>query len=547
MSQYFIGGGGGGGTGDVVGPASSTDNAIVRFDGTTGKLIQNGVSIETDAGEILAGNGSYTNPAFSFISDSTVGFYGGVDFLGIAASNIPIGQFTGTQNFGLPTFDFIGASALLGSVSINASTPITTNYNLQPSDCFLGVTDTSVPLTITLNHTNTAYYIGRMIYIKDETGGAATNNITIDGGGFLIDGQATKVINTDYGSLFLIGQADGNFATIADNALPAPAQPLQNLGFTWDGNVPATFTVTSANGTALSAGNKGWVSMPSNVANLYIGEVKNYDITADQSFTDTVAGDISGMLFGATTGVNWDEFCPFYMYAVSKSDDSDIAFMISRIPGKTISPAAGSIGKAGAIVNNGEGDFFSLKNVTVAKYAGTSCQCIGAFTMKMDGATDSWYVSESGLGYDFGVGVFGENTVYNYPMGQNTATSGSHFYSAGTLPVFTDQVATYSITKDGYLTYSIRYSIQTSDGAGGNPVFYTVPLKNGIDYFSCIGMYRATSTTATVLLSAFQDAGNIQGQLFASGYTDPLYAYDLAPGDATGVLVMTIQYKLFSV
>jgi len=39
-----------GGTGDVVGPASSTDNAIVRFDSTTGKLIQNsGVTIsDTD-------------------------------------------------------------------------------------------------------------------------------------------------------------------------------------------------------------------------------------------------------------------------------------------------------------------------------------------------------------------------------------------------------------------------------------------------------------------------------------------------------------------
>lgn len=34
-------GGGGGGTGDVVGPASSTDNAIARFDGTDGKSIQN--------------------------------------------------------------------------------------------------------------------------------------------------------------------------------------------------------------------------------------------------------------------------------------------------------------------------------------------------------------------------------------------------------------------------------------------------------------------------------------------------------------------------
>lgn len=39
-------GGAGGGSGDVVGPASSTDNAITRYDGTTGKLLQNsGVTI----------------------------------------------------------------------------------------------------------------------------------------------------------------------------------------------------------------------------------------------------------------------------------------------------------------------------------------------------------------------------------------------------------------------------------------------------------------------------------------------------------------------
>ena len=38
---------GGGGIGDVVGPASSTDNAVARFDTTTGKLIQNsGVTID---------------------------------------------------------------------------------------------------------------------------------------------------------------------------------------------------------------------------------------------------------------------------------------------------------------------------------------------------------------------------------------------------------------------------------------------------------------------------------------------------------------------
>ena len=46
----------GGGTGDVVGPASATDNAIARFDTTTGKLIQNsGITIADGASGTLAG------------------------------------------------------------------------------------------------------------------------------------------------------------------------------------------------------------------------------------------------------------------------------------------------------------------------------------------------------------------------------------------------------------------------------------------------------------------------------------------------------------
>lgn len=50
VQESVSSGGGGGGTGDVVGPASSTDNAIVRFDGTTGKLIQGSSVILDDNG-----------------------------------------------------------------------------------------------------------------------------------------------------------------------------------------------------------------------------------------------------------------------------------------------------------------------------------------------------------------------------------------------------------------------------------------------------------------------------------------------------------------
>jgi len=45
-------GGAGGGGGDVVGPTSATDNAISRFDGTTGKLVQNSVVTIGDTGNV---------------------------------------------------------------------------------------------------------------------------------------------------------------------------------------------------------------------------------------------------------------------------------------------------------------------------------------------------------------------------------------------------------------------------------------------------------------------------------------------------------------
>lgn len=52
-NHIVLGGGGGGGGGDVVGATSSTDNAIARFDGTTGKLVQN-------SNVVIADNGSTT-------------------------------------------------------------------------------------------------------------------------------------------------------------------------------------------------------------------------------------------------------------------------------------------------------------------------------------------------------------------------------------------------------------------------------------------------------------------------------------------------------
>lgn len=58
-------GGGGGGAGDVVGPASSTDNAIARYDGTTGKLLQDSSVLVPDglSGTVVIGSTGATDLA----------------------------------------------------------------------------------------------------------------------------------------------------------------------------------------------------------------------------------------------------------------------------------------------------------------------------------------------------------------------------------------------------------------------------------------------------------------------------------------------------
>lgn len=91
---------------DVVGPASATDNAVTRFDGTTGKLIQNSSVLITDAGAINGADGTSALPAFSFSADTNTGFYrssadvmyavtGGVQRLYMGASGIIANNVSG--------------------------------------------------------------------------------------------------------------------------------------------------------------------------------------------------------------------------------------------------------------------------------------------------------------------------------------------------------------------------------------------------------------------------------------------------------------------
>lgn len=100
--------------GDVVGPSSATDNAIARFDTTTGKLIQNSVVTVSDTGDIA---GATTITDLDYLDfDTTYNTTLGAGQLGWNGNDtLGLGMIGGNvvQHIGEDTFYYVKASATI--------------------------------------------------------------------------------------------------------------------------------------------------------------------------------------------------------------------------------------------------------------------------------------------------------------------------------------------------------------------------------------------------------------------------------------------------
>jgi hypothetical protein len=76
-------------------------------------------------------------------------------------------------------------------------TNVTTTYTILVTDDYLSITTLSAPFTITLPASPVT---GDEYVIKDSTGNAATNNVTVSGNGNNIDGSATFLFSQPYAS-----------------------------------------------------------------------------------------------------------------------------------------------------------------------------------------------------------------------------------------------------------------------------------------------------------------------------------------------------------
>jgi hypothetical protein len=97
--------GGGSGVGDVVGPGSATDNAIARFDSTTGKLIQNSAVTVDDSGNVSTA-GRFTAAGATFSGTAgLIDWTMGTNAIDAAPTNYVLNPNLGTVQLLQPTND----------------------------------------------------------------------------------------------------------------------------------------------------------------------------------------------------------------------------------------------------------------------------------------------------------------------------------------------------------------------------------------------------------------------------------------------------------
>lgn len=236
---------GGGGSGDVVGPASATDNAVVRYDATTGKLVQNSGVIIDDSnnvkipGAIQDTNG---NTVLSFGAGSTPANYVKIQNAPSAqepiittdgsASNItlllrakgtgsivvrpnsyttnsfmvqrPDGTIdlvvdTSNRRVGIATgTDTVHSTLQVKGALATAFSAKTANYTVTATDSKLSADCTSGNLTFTLP--TAASVDGREYHFKRIDGSG--NSVIVDGNASeTIDGATTKTLGSQYAAL----------------------------------------------------------------------------------------------------------------------------------------------------------------------------------------------------------------------------------------------------------------------------------------------------------------------------------------------------------
>jgi hypothetical protein len=258
-----------GGTGDVVGPASSTDNAFALFDGTTGKLIKN--STLTDASFIKTAGTSTLTASIDVIRVS------GNDRSTLVSSGSTIGLYY--ENL---------VSGKINQVDI---TDTEINISNSFSSASIGVDDTGLIINLSSDSTGDTYYRNSGGYFTRLAKGSEG---TLLRAGASIPAYSTFTIPNTISALSTFV---ANSANVLTAVTPAAGQSIRvNAGGTaWEAFTPSGTSYTFSNGLLDTAGT---ITLGNTLTNdiLFDGDANSYGF----DFVDINAFNVTGNEFNIT-------------------------------------------------------------------------------------------------------------------------------------------------------------------------------------------------------------------------------------------------------
>jgi trimeric autotransporter adhesin len=253
------------GNGDVTGPASSINNSIAVYDGTTGKVIKNntGVTIDVDSNVILE-NWPESDGEFRGDLDGGVRFTAQADealskgdvvyISGASGANTLVAKAQANSTSTMPAFGFVNRDALSGT-----TVQIITFGNIYGSGTY--------PLDTTTDSEGNPLTVGDEIYVSSIVAGGYTNvkpsnetnliqnigkivrvnvsNGVIKAGGA---GRTNATPNLDSAKMFL-----GNSSNQSVSVAMSGDVTIDNTGVTTVGTINSVAVATVTSGAALGA------------------------------------------------------------------------------------------------------------------------------------------------------------------------------------------------------------------------------------------------------------------------------------------------------
>jgi hypothetical protein len=304
--------------GDVVGPTSATDNAIARYDSTTGKLIQNSLVIVDDTGSVTGVN-ALTAQSLTVNNNATLGS-SNTDTLEVK-SRITSDLDPNTNNA-----NDIGSSGRNWRDGFFGRTLHTVNLELTGTTSFDGSQGTSGQVLTSAGTGNTPTWttptVGTVTSV-DATGGTG---ISVSGGPI-----------TSSGSLTITNTAPDQVVSLTGAGTTSISGTYPNFTITSDDQFDGTVTSVGGTGTVSGISLSGTVTSS---GNLTLGGT--LDLSSPPAIGGTAPNTVNGTVLNATNGIVVNSNTVSASYTIPVGSSGMSAGPMTVASGQTVTVSSGS-------------------------------------------------------------------------------------------------------------------------------------------------------------------------------------------------------------